>query len=79
MKNNKKPKISTKEIVAKGSVIALLVTVPSLTSFGVSWYLLENLTYAIVIGAIVHFIAMGFSFKISKKFFIQKRDQSSDL
>ena len=71
--DNKIGKLTMKEIVLKGSVIAVIVTVPSITTFAVSWYILDNLMHAAIIGGVVHFIAMGFSFKISKKLLI-KRD-----
>jgi len=61
--------ISTKELFAKGSIIALMVIIPSLGTFGVSWYLLDDLIQAAIIGGVVHFIALIFSFKISKKLF----------
>ncbi|NJK78059.1 MAG: hypothetical protein HC944_04240 [Nanoarchaeota archaeon] len=71
--DNKIGKLTMKEIVLKGSIIAVIVTVPSITTFAVSWYVLDNLMHAAIIGGVVHFIAMGFSFKISKKLLI-KRD-----
>jgi len=39
----------------------------------VIWMILDDLIQAAIIGAVVHFIAMGFSLKISKKFLV-KRD-----
>ena len=62
-------KLTIKEIIIKGSIIAILVATPSLASFFLSWKILDNLLQAAIIGGIVHFIAMGFSLKISKKFF----------
>jgi len=56
-----------KEIVLKGSIIAILVTVPSVIAFIISWTILDDLIQAAIIGAIIHFVAMGFSLKISKK------------
>lgn len=79
MNENNSGKISTKEIVAKGTIIAIMVTIPSLSAFGISWYILDDLFQAAIIGGVVHFIAMGFSFKISKKFFIKKTDSQTDL
>ncbi|MDO8641569.1 MAG: hypothetical protein Q7R33_08555, partial [Nitrosarchaeum sp.] len=61
------------DIVLKGSIIAVIVTIPSIVSFMVIWMILDNLIQAAIIGAVVHFIAMGFSLKISKKFLV-KRD-----
>lgn len=56
-----------KEIVLKGSIIAIIVTVPSVIAFIISWTILDDLVQAAIIGAIIHFVAMGFSLKISKK------------
>jgi len=60
-------KLTMKEIVLKGSIIAILVTVPSVIAFIISWTILDDLIQAAIIGAIIHFVAMGFSLKISKK------------
>jgi hypothetical protein len=69
----KADKLTTKEIILKGTIIAILVIIPSLLAFFTSWVILDNLLQAAVIGGIVHFIAMGFSLKISKKFLIKTR------
>ena len=69
----KADKLTTKEIILKGTVIAIFVIIPSLFTFFLSWVLLDDLLQAAIIGGIVHFIAMGFSLKISKKFFAKKR------
>ncbi len=66
-------KLTIKEIILKGTLIATFVIVPSLLAFFFSWIILDDLIQAAIIGAIVHFIAMGFSLKISKKFFAKKR------
>jgi len=67
-------KLTIKEIILKGTIIAMMIIVPSLFAFFLSWIILEDLLQAAVMGGIVHFIAMGFSLKISKKFFAKKRD-----
>jgi hypothetical protein len=69
----KADKLTTKEIILKGTIIAILVIIPSLLAFFTSWVILDNLLQAAIIGGIVHFIAMGFSLKISKKFLIKSR------
>ena len=66
-------KLTMWDIVLKGSIIAGIVTVPSIVSFLIAWVILDNLIQAAIIGAVIHFIAMGFSLKISKKLLI-KRD-----
>ncbi len=70
--DNKTGKLTMKDIVLKGSIIAIIVTVPSITTFAVSWFILDNLIQAAIIGGVVHFIAMGFSLKISKKLLVRK-------
>jgi hypothetical protein len=71
--DNKTGKLTMKDIVLKGSIIAVIVTIPSIASFVIAWIILDNLMQAAIIGAVIHFIAMGFSFKISKKLSV-KRD-----
>lgn len=70
--DNKTGKLTMKDIVLKGSIIAIIVTVPSITTFALSWLILDNLIQAAIIGGVVHFIAMGFSLKISKKLLVRK-------
>jgi len=70
----KTDKLTKTEIILKGTIIALLVIIPSLSVFFLAWIILKDLLQAIIIGGIVHFIAMGFSLKISKQFFIKNRD-----
>ena len=71
--DNKAGKLTMRDIILKGSIIAVIVTVPSIVSFVISWTILDNLIQAAIIGAVVHFVAMGFSFKISKRLLV-KRD-----
>ena len=70
--DHKTGNLTLKDIILKGSVIAVIVTVPSIVSFLISWMILDDLTQAAIIGAIIHFIAMGFSLKISKKLLIKR-------
>ncbi len=70
--DNKTGKLTMRDIVLKGTIIAVIVTIPSIVSFMVVWMILDNLIQAAIIGAVVHFIAMGFSLKISKKFLVRK-------
>jgi hypothetical protein len=71
--DSKTGKLTMKDIVLKGSIIAVIVTVPSIVSFMISWIILDDLIQAAIIGAVIHFAAMGFSLKISKKLHV-KRD-----
>jgi len=67
-----KPKLKISEIVFKGTIMAIIVAVPSIIGFLISWTIFDNLITAIIVGGIVHFIAMGFSLKISKKILVKK-------
>ncbi len=69
----KADKLTIKQIILKGTIIAIFLIIPSLSVFFLSWRLLDDLLQAAIIGGIVHFIAMGFSLKISKKFFTKKK------
>ncbi len=65
-------KLTIREIALRGTIIAVIITVPSIMSFVITWKILDNMLYAAILGAIIHFIAMGFSLKISKKILIKK-------
>lgn len=65
--NNPIKKSSRKELFAKGTVIAIIISVPSLVGFFAAWNILDNLIEAAVVGLVVHFVAMGFALKIAKK------------
>jgi hypothetical protein len=67
-----KPKLTISEIVLKGTIMATIVTIPSIIAFLISWTVLDNLITAAIVGGIIHFIAMGFSLKISKKILLKK-------
>ena len=67
-----KSKLKISEIILKGTIMGAIVTIPSIIAFLITWIALDNLMTAIIVGAIVHFIAMGFSLKISKKILVKK-------
>lgn len=62
-----RPKLTMKEVVKKGSIIGAIVTVPSLAVFFAVWVVLDDMMIGAVSGVITHFVAMGFSLKISKR------------
>ena len=72
MPDSTKSKLKISEIIFKGTIMGAIVTIPSIIVFLITWTVLDNLITAIIVGAIVHFIAMGFSLKISKKILIKK-------
>jgi len=61
-----------REIVLRGSIIAIIITIPSIIAFVLTWVFLDDLIYALILGAMVYFIAMIISLKISKKFLVKK-------
>ena len=65
---------SRTELFAKGSILALIISIPSLAGFFVSWKILDNLIDAAIIGLVVHFIVMGFALKIAKKLLTKNSD-----
>ena len=67
-----KSKLSISEIVLKGTIIAAIITIPSIMAFLLTWFILEDFMVAVILGGIIHFIAMGFGLKISKKILIKK-------
>jgi len=67
-----KSKLKISEIVLKGTIMATIVAVPSILAFLIIWIILDNLITAVIVGGIIHFIAMGFSIKISKKILVKK-------
>jgi hypothetical protein len=70
--NDLPTKPSKTELFLKGSIIALIISIPSLAGFFLTWTILGNLIEAAVVGLAVHFIAMGFAIKIAKKFLGKK-------
>jgi len=72
LSDDKQSKLSIRDIVLRGTIIAIVITIPSLIAFIITWIVLDNLIYAAILGAIIHFIAMGFSLKISKKLLVKK-------
>ncbi|PJC51227.1 MAG: hypothetical protein CO032_00780 [Nitrosopumilales archaeon CG_4_9_14_0_2_um_filter_34_16] len=72
MSDDKQSKLSLLDIVLRGTVIATIIAIPSIIAFIITWIILDNLIYAAILGAIIHFIAMGFSLKIAKKLLVKK-------
>ncbi len=68
----KNHKIGSSDVFLKGSIIAIIITITSLSGFFISWHFLDDIIYAAIVGVVVHVIAMCFAFKISKKIFITK-------
>jgi len=69
--SDEKIKLSIKEIILRGTLIAGIISIPSLVVFILVWIILDDLMTGAIVGVIVHFIAMGFSLKISKKLLLR--------
>ena len=68
-----------KDIVAKGSIIAILISVPTLIVFFGVWTISDDLIYGAVAGLITNFVALGISFKIVSKKFTKKPKEDFEL
>jgi len=70
--DDKSTKLTMREIALRGTIIATIITIPSIIAFVLTWILLDDLIYAFILGAMVYFFAMIISLKISKKFLVKK-------
>lgn len=69
MKDDDNSNFSARQILLKGSLIALILTGSSLSSLAIAWYVLDDLMLALIISGVVYFVMMIFSIKILKRFF----------
>ena len=80
LEGKKSPKqLSTTELFTKSSVMAAIIAIPSLAGFGIGWYILDDLIPSAIIGVVIHFIVLAFSFRISKKLFDKSQKTEKDL
>ena len=79
MTENPAKKITTKDIIAKGSLIAIIISVPTLIVFFGVWTITDDLIFGAVAGLVANFIALGFSFKIVSKKFVKKPKDNFEL
>jgi len=61
-----------REIVLRGTIIAIIISVPSLVAFVLTWIFLDDFVTGAFSGVVVHLIALVFSWKISKKLLVKK-------
>lgn len=54
-------------IYAKGTVVALVMGVPAVVSFLVTWRFTNSMLTAIIVSLVVYLIAMGFAFRVAKR------------
>ena len=67
------------ELITKGSLIAVLISVPTLIAFFGIWTMTGDLISGAVTGLIANFIALGISFKIVNKKFIKQAKNDFEL
>jgi len=70
--NEKSTKLTIPEIVLRGTIIAIIITVPSLVAFVLTWVILDDFVSGAFSGVVVHLIALIFSWKITKKLLVKK-------
>ena len=68
-----------KDIVAKGSIIAIIISVPTLIVFFGVWTVSDDLIYGAVAGLITNFVTLGISFKIVSRKFTKKPKNEFEL
>ena len=76
---NSTKKITTKDLIAKGSLIALIISIPTLIVFFGVWTMTTDLIIGAIAGLITNFIALGISFKIVNKKFTKKSKNNFEL
>ena len=79
MTENSTKKITTKDLIAKGSLIALIISIPTLIVFFGVWTMTTDLIIGAIAGLITNFIALGISFKIVNKKFTKKSKNNFEL
>ena len=72
-------KLTMTDIAAKGSLIAIIISVPTLVVFFAIWTISDDLIYGAVSGLITNFITLGISFKIVNKKFTKKSKDDFEL
>jgi len=70
--NEKSTKLTMREIVLRGTIIAIIISVPSIVAFVLTWIFFDDLILGAFSGVVVHLIALVFSWKISKKLLVKK-------
>ena len=70
--NEKSTKLTISKIILRGTIIAIIITVPSLVAFVLTWFFLDDFILGAFSGVVVNIIALVFSWKISKKLLVKK-------
>ena len=62
------------DLITKGSLVAAIITIPTLVIFFGIWTITIDLLYGAIGGLVANFIALGAAFKIVTKFIQKKKD-----
>lgn len=64
--------LTSRDVAVKGSIIGVIIAVPTVVVFMVLWGLTGDLLMPAVAGAAVHFVALVFAFRLAKKFLVRR-------
>ena len=64
--------LTSRDVAVKGSIIGVIIAVPTVVVFMVLWALTGDLLIPAVVGAVVHFAALVFAFRLAKKFLVRR-------
>ena len=67
------------DLITKGSLVAAIITIPTLVIFFGIWTITNDLLYGAIGGLVANFIALGAAFKIVTKKFTQKKKDNFEL
>ncbi|MDC0170008.1 hypothetical protein OAI67_03020 [Candidatus Nitrosopelagicus sp.] len=79
MTENPAKKVTSKDLITKGSLVAIIIAVPTLIVFFVIWTVTSDLIFGGIAGLITNFITLGISFKIVTKKFVKKPKDDFEL
>ena len=74
MTENSTKKVTKMDLITKGSLVAAIITIPTLVIFFGIWTITNDLLYGAIGGLVANFIALGAAFKIVTKFIQKKKD-----
>lgn len=64
-------KLSGRDIFVRGSILGAIITVPSVSTFLILWYVTGEMVIPAIAAAAVHFATMILSYKLAKKIFVK--------
>lgn len=69
-------KLSTRDVFVRGSILGAIITVPSVATFLVLWYVTGDMVTPAIVAAAVHFAVMILAYKIAKKILVKRPDSN---